>query len=182
MDSSVSPKDEIWFLPVWHYISTGLYSSMDLFQCKTWDLCRIYSCLQKNVGQFQHNPWALRYDFGKVIGLRAGLLKNFVSILSRIKVVHLFLKWSRGALGLIQSTRVKAAGARCWAHTSISCPYQVTNALSSLNNIHSRPAQEKRISLLSYTDFSFFIVPRMMFSGTRVLSQVKIRFPQETWL
>jgi hypothetical protein len=26
MDSSVSPKDEIWFLRVCHHISTGLYS------------------------------------------------------------------------------------------------------------------------------------------------------------
>jgi hypothetical protein len=25
MDSSVSPKDEIWFLRVCHHISTGLY-------------------------------------------------------------------------------------------------------------------------------------------------------------
>jgi len=25
MDSSVSPKDEIWFLRVYHHISTGLY-------------------------------------------------------------------------------------------------------------------------------------------------------------
>jgi len=27
MDSSVSPKDEIWFLRVCHHISTGLYTS-----------------------------------------------------------------------------------------------------------------------------------------------------------
>jgi len=27
MDSSVSPKDEIWFLRVYHHFSTGLYHS-----------------------------------------------------------------------------------------------------------------------------------------------------------
>jgi len=28
MDSSVSPKDEIWFLCVYHHISTGLYHAL----------------------------------------------------------------------------------------------------------------------------------------------------------
>ena len=31
MDSSVSPKDEIWFLRVCHHISTGLYNMVIRF-------------------------------------------------------------------------------------------------------------------------------------------------------
>jgi len=33
MDSSVSPKDEIWFLRVCHHISTGLYTVGLLTPC-----------------------------------------------------------------------------------------------------------------------------------------------------
>jgi len=33
MDSSVSPKDEIWFLRVCHHISTGLYTAVPSAQC-----------------------------------------------------------------------------------------------------------------------------------------------------
>jgi len=34
MDSSVSPKDEIWFLRVCHHISTGLYFCISFAQTK----------------------------------------------------------------------------------------------------------------------------------------------------
>jgi hypothetical protein len=39
MDSSVWPKDEIWFLRVCHHISTGLYSTSAYVSCNCAEFC-----------------------------------------------------------------------------------------------------------------------------------------------
>jgi len=44
MDSSVSPKDEMWFLRVCHHISTGLYYwQTEARQLRDWEEDLIYS-------------------------------------------------------------------------------------------------------------------------------------------
>jgi len=75
MDSSVSPKDEIWFLRVCHHISTGLYIfySKDFINLLTLisQRCMVGPCWVSDIGRYAlviflgstsiSNPWPKAY-------------------------------------------------------------------------------------------------------------------------
>jgi len=61
MDSSVSPKDEIWFLRVCHHISTGLYHMVNIH--KIYILC-VTSCLHRALLGYYAASVVISYRFG----------------------------------------------------------------------------------------------------------------------
>jgi len=62
MDSSVSPKDEIWFLRVCHHISTGLYKPAT--RCKVEQKRNVMTHAQKLDLVFQQNGRVYLYRRG----------------------------------------------------------------------------------------------------------------------
>ena len=69
MDSSVSPKDEIWFMRVCHHISTGLYQRQSLF-------CLLPSTFRRVTGHY------------KLIVLYWVIFKSMCFLYSRFKPLH----------------------------------------------------------------------------------------------
>jgi len=69
MDSSVLPKDEIWFLSIHHHISTGLYNEWTRPKnTSNLEMIHIYSLLSKEIAQSGYRP----HDYGAEIQYPAG--------------------------------------------------------------------------------------------------------------
>jgi len=83
MDSSISPKDEIWFLRVCHHISNADYFCVQTVRCRKYTIesveckinktalfCKAATCFGSNLSR--HKAWEERYKYVKVYFYEGG--------------------------------------------------------------------------------------------------------------